>query len=129
VCARSRRSGKDPADCARQRHSRNAQSDRAIHDRKCRQPGCTQAGVSSLSRGLWRGNRLDVHALKAFADWARIPEAIAKNVPIDYYPKNNVLVDRIEGIGLAMADAITFKYISAPLTPEQLATLLQVPLK
>jgi NitT/TauT family transport system substrate-binding protein len=67
--------------------------------------------------------------LKAFADWARIPEGIAKNVPIDYYPKNNVLVDRIEGIELAMADAITFKYISAPLTPEQLATLIQVPLK
>src|SRR5262245_12394627 len=40
--------------------------------------------------------------LKAFADWAGIPEAIARNVPIDYYPRNNVLVDRIEGLGLAM---------------------------
>src|SRR5262249_17586137 len=67
--------------------------------------------------------------LKAFADRARIPEANARKVPTGFYPRNNVLVDRIEGIGLAMADAIAFKYISAPLTPEQLATLIQVPLK
>jgi NitT/TauT family transport system substrate-binding protein len=67
--------------------------------------------------------------LKAFADWAHIPEAIARNVPVDYYPKNNVLVDRIEGIDLAMADAIAFKYIAAPLSHEQLAALILVPLK
>jgi NitT/TauT family transport system substrate-binding protein len=67
--------------------------------------------------------------LKAFAGWAHIPEAIAKNVPVDYYPKTNVLVDRIEGLDLAMTDAIAFKYIPAPLSPEQLATLIQVPLK
>jgi len=67
--------------------------------------------------------------VKAFADWARIPEAIARLAPEDYYPTNNVLPDRIEGLDLAMADAVSFKYIAAPLSKEQLAALILVPLK
>jgi NitT/TauT family transport system substrate-binding protein len=67
--------------------------------------------------------------VNAFADWARIPEAIARLAPEDYYPKNNVLPDRIEGLDLAMADAVSFKYIAAPLSKEQLAALILVPLK
>jgi NitT/TauT family transport system substrate-binding protein len=71
----------------------------------------------------------DKAAVKAFADWARIPEAIARLAPEDYYPKNNVLPDRIDGLALAMADAVSFKYLAAPLTQEQLARLILVPLK
>ena len=71
----------------------------------------------------------DKAAIKAFADWARVPEDIARLAPEDFYPKNNVLPDRIEGLDLAMADAVTFKYIPAPLTKDQLAVLIQVPFK
>src|SRR5258708_263796 len=71
----------------------------------------------------------DKAAIKAFADWARVPEAIARLAPDDYYPKSNVLPDRIEGLDLAMADAVSFKYIAMPLTREQLATLILVPFK
>ena len=71
----------------------------------------------------------DKAAVKAFADWAHIPEAIARLAPEDYYPKNNVLPDRIEGLDLAMADAVSFKYIAMPLSKEQLATLILVPFK
>src|SRR5438477_3758522 len=71
----------------------------------------------------------DKAAVKAFADWAKVPEEIAKLAPEDYYPKNNVLPDRVEGLDLAMADAVSFKYIATPLTKEQLATLILVPFK
>jgi NitT/TauT family transport system substrate-binding protein len=71
----------------------------------------------------------DPAAIKAFADWARIPLPIAKLAPEDYYPKANVLPDRIEGLEAAMADAVSFKYIPAPLSKEQLARLVLVPLK
>ena len=71
----------------------------------------------------------DKAAVKAFADWAHIPEAIAKLAPEDYYPKTNVLPDRIEGLDLAIADAVSFKYIATPLSKEQLATLILVPFK
>jgi NitT/TauT family transport system substrate-binding protein len=71
----------------------------------------------------------DQAALKAFADWAHVPEAIAKIVRDDYYPKNNILPDRIEGLQPLMADAVSFKYIAAPLSKDQLARLVLVPLK
>lgn len=71
----------------------------------------------------------DPAALKAFADWAHVSEALAKVVATQYYPRNNVVPDRIEGIDASMADAVAFKYISAPLTKEQLAELILVPLR
>lgn len=71
----------------------------------------------------------DPVALKAFADWARIPLEIARLAPEDYYPKSNVLPDRIEGLDAAMADAVAFKFLPAPLTKEQLSRLVLVPLK
>jgi NitT/TauT family transport system substrate-binding protein len=71
----------------------------------------------------------DKAAVKAFADWAKVPEDIAKLAPEDYYPKANVLPDRIEGLDLAMADAVSFKFIPAPLSKDQLAQLLLVPFR
>jgi NitT/TauT family transport system substrate-binding protein len=71
----------------------------------------------------------DPAALKAFADWAHVSEPLARLVYTEYYPKQNVLPDRIEGIDASMADAVAFKYIAAPLTKEQLAALILVPLR
>jgi NitT/TauT family transport system substrate-binding protein len=65
----------------------------------------------------------------AFAEWAHLAPPLAKLAREDYYPKNNVLPDRIEGIEPLMADAVSFKYIAAPLSPDQLAKLLLVPLQ
>lgn len=67
--------------------------------------------------------------IKAFAEWARLPEVIARLAPADYYPRESVLPDRIAGLDAAMADAVAFKFLPAPLTPEQLSRLIQVPLK
>ncbi|TMJ31275.1 MAG: ABC transporter substrate-binding protein [Alphaproteobacteria bacterium] len=66
--------------------------------------------------------------VEAFANWAHVAAPIAKIVPIEYYPKQNVLPDRIEGIEPLMADAVKFKYLTAPLSKDQLAKLLLVPL-
>jgi NitT/TauT family transport system substrate-binding protein len=71
----------------------------------------------------------DPAALKAFAEWAHVAERLAGQIPADFYPKKNVLPDRIEGIDFAMADAVSFKYIPAPLAQEQLGKLVLVPLR
>lgn len=71
----------------------------------------------------------DPAALRAFAAWAHVSDAMARTVTTDYYPKNNVLPDRIEGLDAVMADAVMFKYITAPLSKEQLGRLILVPLK
>jgi NitT/TauT family transport system substrate-binding protein len=42
-------------------------------------------------------------------------------------PKSAVDPDRISGVDDVMADAVTFKYIPAPLTKQQLDALIQIP--
>ena len=65
--------------------------------------------------------------LKAYAAWSNISEATAKRALAEFLPKAAVDPDRISGLDDIMADAVTFKYISAPLTKEQIAELIQIP--
>jgi NitT/TauT family transport system substrate-binding protein len=65
--------------------------------------------------------------LKAYAEWSSISEATAKRALAEFLPRAAVDPDRISGLDDIMADAVTFKYISAPLTKEQIAELIQIP--
>lgn len=65
--------------------------------------------------------------LKAYAEWSKISEATAKHALTEFLPKEAVDPDRISGLDDLMADAVTFKYISAPLTKEKIAGLIQIP--
>ena len=51
---------------------------------------------------------------------ADVDPAIAKTIREDFYPKKNILPDRIEGMDAVMADAVAFKFIAAPLSKDQL---------
>jgi NitT/TauT family transport system substrate-binding protein len=64
--------------------------------------------------------------LKAYSEWAGIPEELTKQLPTDFYPKDMMLPERISGIDKVMADAVTFKYLSAPLPEEKLREFFQV---
>ena len=65
--------------------------------------------------------------LAAYAKWASISEATAKRALQEFLPKDAVDPDRISGVADVMADAVTHKYISAPLSPQQLDQLIQIP--
>jgi NitT/TauT family transport system substrate-binding protein len=41
--------------------------------------------------------------------------------------KDSINPDRVVGMDLIMPDAVTLKYIAAPLTKEQVAELVQIP--
>jgi NitT/TauT family transport system substrate-binding protein len=64
---------------------------------------------------------------KAYAEWASISEATARRALEEFLPKAAVDPDRMSGLDDIMADAVTFKYIPAPLTPAQLDELIQIP--
>jgi NitT/TauT family transport system substrate-binding protein len=68
----------------------------------------------------------DPAGLKAYAAFAKTDESTAKQVRDEFYPKQGLLVDRISGLDSIMADGIAYKYLSAPLSKEQLAELFQV---
>lgn len=68
----------------------------------------------------------DPDSLKAYAKWANVSETVARRVRDEFVPKDNAQPDKIEGLDLAMTDAITFKYLTKPLSPEQIKELIQL---
>src|SRR4051812_26111010 len=65
--------------------------------------------------------------LKAYAAWSSINEATARRALQEFLPKEAVNPDRMSGLDDIVADAVTFKYIPAPLTGAQLSELIQIP--
>jgi len=69
----------------------------------------------------------DPAALSAYAAFAGVPESTARQVRDEFYPHEGLKPDRISGLDSVMADGLTFKYLSAPLSTAQLKELFQVP--
>ncbi len=69
----------------------------------------------------------DPAALAAYAKFAGAPVAIAKQVRDEFYPKDGLMVDNISGLNSVMADGVANRYLTAPLTKDQLDRLFQVP--
>ncbi len=65
--------------------------------------------------------------LKAYAAFAKLSEGTARRALKEFLPLSAVDPDRVSGIDEVMADAISFKFITAPLSKEQLAELIQIP--
>jgi len=65
--------------------------------------------------------------LSAYANFAKLSESTAKRALQEFLPLTAVDPDRISGIEEVMADAVNFKFITAPLTHGDLAELIQIP--
>ncbi len=68
-------------------------------------------------------------AMKAYAKWAEVSEDIARKTRDEFVPKASADPTRISGLADMMDDAVKFKFLTAPLTKEQLAELVQIPAK
>ena len=62
----------------------------------------------------------DDSMLKRYAAFAGIAEPIARATRDEFFPKAAVDPDHITGLDAIMADGVRFKFMTAPLTPEQL---------
>ena len=58
-------------------------------------------------------------AVKAYAEWVKVPEQLATRVRDQFFPRDVLRLERREGIDQAIADAVTFKFLAAPLAKEQ----------
>lgn len=67
----------------------------------------------------------DPAALQAYAAWVGIPEPLAREVRDQFFPKENLRLDRLSGLDEAMVDAVSLKFLPAPLTKEQQAELFK----
>jgi NitT/TauT family transport system substrate-binding protein len=68
----------------------------------------------------------DPAALKHYAEYSNLPEKIVLRVR-NLIPKASLAIDRVEGIDQIMADAVAARFISAPLTAEQVKQMVQIP--
>jgi NitT/TauT family transport system substrate-binding protein len=69
----------------------------------------------------------DPTALKAYAEFAGVSEALAKRVRDEFFAKEMLWPDEIKGLDAVMQDAVNFKYMGQPLSKEQVAELVQIP--
>lgn len=65
--------------------------------------------------------------IKDYAEFVGVPEATAKRVRDEFFPKSLVDPDQIKGLDQIVPDAVTFKYTAQPLTSDQLKELIQIP--
>jgi len=65
-------------------------------------------------------------AIKAYAKWAEVSDQIAMRTRDEFVQKDRANPDKMEGIADMNEDAVKLKFIPAPLTKEQLATLVQL---
>ncbi|HEY2531153.1 MAG TPA: ABC transporter substrate-binding protein [Xanthobacteraceae bacterium] len=65
-------------------------------------------------------------ALKIYGEYSGLPDNIVKRV-LTLIPKEALQTDEIKGLDDIMADAVTQKFLTAPLTPDQIKQLIQIP--
>ncbi len=65
--------------------------------------------------------------IKFYAQYGKVTEALAARIRDEFLPREALQPDRVSGIDAITQDAIAFKVLAAPLTQDQLATLIQIP--
>jgi NitT/TauT family transport system substrate-binding protein len=68
----------------------------------------------------------DPAAIKIFSEYSGLPEKVAQRVP-QLFPKETLNPDTVVGVEQIMAESIANKFLTAPLTKEQIAELIQIP--
>jgi NitT/TauT family transport system substrate-binding protein len=65
-------------------------------------------------------------ALKIYGEYSGLPDSIVQRV-VKLIPKEALQTDEVKNLDTVMANAVTQKFLSAPLTPDQVKELIQIP--
>jgi NitT/TauT family transport system substrate-binding protein len=69
----------------------------------------------------------DPRVIKDYAEFVGVPEPLARRVRDEFFPKALIWPDEMKGLDSLMEEAVTLKFISAPLSKEQSADLVRIP--
>jgi NitT/TauT family transport system substrate-binding protein len=67
----------------------------------------------------------DPDAIKRWSEWTQTPLDIAQGMRDEYFPKKNLLLERLSGVEDAMNDGVEMKLLQKPLSKEQMADLFK----
>ena len=71
--------------------------------------------IRALSRAIdWAYS--DAGAIDAYAEYAKVPRALAQRTRDEFYPKQSLQLAEVKGLDLTLRQALEFKYINAPLS-------------
>jgi len=65
-------------------------------------------------------------AIDYFAETAKVPREIARQAVEEFYPKEALQTGEIKCLDLTLKDALQYKYISSPMTPKDVAGLIDI---
>jgi NitT/TauT family transport system substrate-binding protein len=65
-------------------------------------------------------------AIEYFAEFAKVPRAIAKQAVDDFYPKSALQIGEIRGLEMTLKDALQYKFVAKPMTPKDVAGLFDI---
>jgi NitT/TauT family transport system substrate-binding protein len=78
-------------------------------------------------RETWEWLYTDPEGPKVYADYGKVSERLAIRIRDEFLPKAALQPDQVSGTDLVMQDAIAYKFMTAPLSKEQLAQVIQIP--
>jgi len=69
----------------------------------------------------------DPAALKMYEEFSSVPERLMKTGRDQFFPKQTMWPDEIRGLDSVLADSLKNRFITAPLSKEQIAELIRIP--
>jgi NitT/TauT family transport system substrate-binding protein len=69
----------------------------------------------------------DPSAIKVYAEFAGISEAMGKRIRDTFFPKQALSPDELIGLDVILKDAVALKFTATELTKAQLTDLIQIP--
>jgi NitT/TauT family transport system substrate-binding protein len=69
----------------------------------------------------------DPRSLPAYEEYSKVPARLMQKWRDEFFPKSAMSPDEIKGLDLVLEDVLKNKFISAPLTPQQIADMIQIP--
>ena len=65
-------------------------------------------------------------AIDYFAESAKVPRDVAKQAVDEFYPREALQIGDVQGLDMTLRDALQYKYIPSPITPKDVAGLIDI---
>ena len=69
----------------------------------------------------------DPAALAAYEDFSKVPARQMQKWRDEFFPKNTMSPDEIKGLDLVLVDVLRNRFVTAPLTADQIKDMIQIP--
>jgi NitT/TauT family transport system substrate-binding protein len=69
----------------------------------------------------------DPAALADYESISKVPALLMRKWRDEFFPKSTMSPDQIEGLDLVLADAVKNRFVTAPLAPDQIRAMIQIP--